>query len=183
MATMRHSWGHGRIALRTRYNARCLQEFAIRPGRLLIVDDEPLLLRALTRALRKQYDVITHTSAVEALDLLASGEPCDLVLADVTMPEMTGFEFAARVARARADLVHRIVLMTGGAYTSEAVAAMEECGLPVIRKPVELDALRALLESICPVPAQRLPAEVGEHGQRQVGLPVTVGSPFRFHRR
>jgi DNA-binding NtrC family response regulator len=129
---------------------RSLQEPESRLRRLLIVDDEPLMLRALARALRQQYEVKTLSSPAEALRELAVGGSCDIVLADVTMPEMDGIEFAERVVRARADLADRIILMTGGAFTPRASAAMERCRLPVMPKPLELTVLRDLLARLCP---------------------------------
>jgi CheY-like chemotaxis protein len=76
---------------------------------------------------------------MEALRFLELGSSCDAILSDVTMPEMDGVEFAQRVIRARADLAGRIVLMTGDARFSRA------SGLPVLGKPLDFAALRALL--------------------------------------
>ena len=116
--------------------------------RLFIVDDEATMLRTLARALGREYHVATLTSPEEALRHLTSGESWDIILSDVMMPVMNGVEFARRLAQARPDLAGRIVLMTGGAFTPMARTALERSGLPVIAKPFELDALRALLATI-----------------------------------
>jgi DNA-binding NtrC family response regulator len=119
-----------------------------RPERLLIVDDEPMVLNALARVLRSQYDVKTLSCPLEALRCLTAGESCHIVLSDVMMPDMNGVEFVRRVAQARPDLVGRIVLMTGGTSTSKVLAALEQSGCPVIAKPFDLDALHALLANL-----------------------------------
>lgn len=60
---------------------------------VLIVDDDPILQMALTRRLQAQgFEVITATSGQEALDLLST-QPADVVVSDVVMPGMNGFEF------------------------------------------------------------------------------------------
>lgn len=60
---------------------------------VLIVDDDPILQMALTRRLQAQgLEVMTANSGQEALDLL-SAQPADVVVSDVVMPGMNGFEF------------------------------------------------------------------------------------------
>jgi response regulator RpfG family c-di-GMP phosphodiesterase len=68
---------------------------------ILIVDDEPTSLTLLEMVLRQEEVVIRKAaSAQEALDVLESGEPCQLVISDIRMPRMDGREFLARM---RAD--------------------------------------------------------------------------------
>lgn len=77
--------------------------------RLLILDDEPNILRSLKRLLRRDgYDIHTVTSAEEALNLLALYE-FQVVLSDQRMPEMTGTDFLSRVKELYPDTI-RIVL-------------------------------------------------------------------------
>lgn len=65
--------------------------------RILAVDDDPVNLRVLTNALAPdQYEIVTATSGSEALSLLNAGA-WDLVVADVMMPEMSGYEVARTV--------------------------------------------------------------------------------------
>lgn len=113
--------------------------------RLLIVDDEQMILRSLARALGQQYDVTTLALPTEALLRIAAGEEWDVILSDVTMPVMDGLELVRRIVVARPDLARRIVLMSGCAPTRERSAALETMGVQLIRKPVELTVLRAVL--------------------------------------
>ncbi len=114
---------------------------------LLIVDDEVLVLRALSRVLCQEYDLTTFSSPEEALICLSRGS-WDIILSDVMMPEMDGVEFARRAVEARPELAGRIVLMTGGGPTLKTRTALAHSGLSVVAKPVDLDALLALLAKV-----------------------------------
>jgi CheY-like chemotaxis protein len=78
--------------------------------RLLIIDDEPSVLRCLERTLRGHYDVTTVASATAALILVAKRH-FDAILCDVNMPDMTGHELIEKLTPERAS---RVVLMSGG---------------------------------------------------------------------
>lgn len=79
--------------------------------RILCVDDEPNVLNALKRLLRREnYDILTAASGREGLDLL-SRETVHLVLCDQRMPEMNGTEFLSMVREAYPDIVR--ITLTG----------------------------------------------------------------------
>jgi two-component system chemotaxis sensor kinase CheA len=66
--------------------------------RVLLIDDSPFFRNMLSPLLSVAgYDVIALESAVHALDLATKGEKFDLIISDIEMPEMSGFEFAARI--------------------------------------------------------------------------------------
>jgi signal transduction histidine kinase/CheY-like chemotaxis protein len=95
--------------------------------RVLFVDDEPRVTKALKRALREEpYTILTASSAREALQLLAH-EPVDLVVADERMPGMPGSELLAWVCRTYPDTVR--ILLTGHASLETAVRAINEGGI------------------------------------------------------
>lgn len=71
---------------------------------ILIVDDQPVNLAALSDLLEPHYRVLAATSGLRALQLAASASPPDLILLDVTMPEIDGY---AVLTRLRQDLVTR----------------------------------------------------------------------------
>jgi PAS domain S-box-containing protein len=80
-------------------------------GRVLVVDDEPVLLRSITKVLRSLgYEVLDAVSAQAALEVLAR-ERVDLLLSDVTMPGMSGVELAREVALRHPNV--RILLSSG----------------------------------------------------------------------
>ncbi len=113
-------------------------------GRVLLVDDEPSLGRALAAALRGDHDVRAVTSGRLALELLAIDRDFDLILCDLMMPSMTGMDVWTHVNATRAPLAARFVFVTGGAFTPETTAFLAE-GRPHLEKPFQLGALHDLL--------------------------------------
>lgn len=111
---------------------------------LLLVDDEVGVLNALSRLLRREgYTILTTSSPVEALELLAK-YTVQVVVSDQRMPEMSGTEFLSRVRKLHPDTV-RIVL-TG--YTDlESVTSAINLGAiyKFLTKPWDDDQLRELI--------------------------------------
>ncbi|HEX9290581.1 MAG TPA: cache domain-containing protein [Anaeromyxobacteraceae bacterium] len=120
-------------------------ERAARRGRILAVDDEPLVGVAVRRALAAEHDVVTETTARAALDRLRAGERFDVILCDLMMPEKSGMELYAELARVAPDLAPRIVFLTGGAFTSTASAFLDATTNPLVEKPFETQQLRAVI--------------------------------------
>ncbi|HET6439520.1 MAG TPA: PAS domain-containing protein [Anaeromyxobacter sp.] len=112
-----------------------------RRGRVLVVDDEPLVGKSLARLL-SAHEVTVLTSPLEALRRAAKGERWDVVLCDLMMPEMSGMDLEERLAADAPDLVSRIVYLTGGAFTERSRAFLA-AGRPHLQKPVEPSELRA----------------------------------------
>ena len=95
--------------------------------RILIVDDEMNVLRALSRSLRKEpYEVITATSANIALDYF-SEKPFDLVISDYMMPKYNGIEFLSRIHEDYPDTIR--IILTGYADMDAAIKAINEGGV------------------------------------------------------
>jgi PAS domain S-box-containing protein len=90
-----------------------------RRGRILVVDDEPMVLRALQRTLESDHEVTAMSSAAEALCLLAQDPNFDLILCDLMMPDATGMDLYESLL-ARSELAQRVVFLTGGAFTPRA---------------------------------------------------------------
>ncbi len=111
--------------------------------RLLIVDDEPEVGRALRRLLRAEFEVAIALGGAEALARLEAFDP-DVVLSDFRMAGMNGVELLAEVRRRRPAT--RRVLLTGD--TDPAVEAWVEslgANCPVLHKPWSDRELLALL--------------------------------------
>ena len=112
-------------------------------ARLLILDDEAPLMRALCDTLEEEgYSTTGFTSAKEALAAL-SQQPFDLVLSDLMMPEMDGISFLRAALRFDTDLA--AVLMTGHGTIDTAVEAMKIGALDYILKPFKLSAILPVL--------------------------------------
>lgn len=115
------------------------------PGaRVLVVDDEPLVGRAVARVLGPRHDVVVATSGREALSLIGTGHVFDLVLCDLMMPEMTGMELYHAVLERAPDVAEQFVFLTGGAFTIEAESFLNSTRAERIIKPFESAALRLL---------------------------------------
>lgn len=114
------------------------------PRRILLVDDEPNICKALRRSLRKEeYEVFTASEPAEAFAILKE-HPMDMVISDHLMPNMTGVEFLASV-RDRFPEVMRI-LLTGHADMETAIRAINDGQIyRFFTKPWDEDALKASL--------------------------------------
>lgn len=111
---------------------------------LIIVDDEPDLVRGLARLLRaKGYPVREATSGEEALRLAAEASPAALIM-DIVMPGMNGVEAYRRMKRTFPDMP--VIFMTG--FSEMEHAARCEGGAPILRKPVALTDLLAELHKL-----------------------------------
>jgi CheY-like chemotaxis protein len=116
--------------------------------RVLIIDDEELLIRSFARILGRDHDITALSSATEALRQAAAGESWDVILCDLQMPVVDGVEFFERLHRSRPDLAARVAFVTGGAFTPRAQSFLERNTRPTAQKPVEPEGLRALVRQI-----------------------------------
>ena len=116
--------------------------------RLLLVDDEPVVLEALRRSLGAWFQVQTASSVDGALELLKEPGAFDLALCDIIMPDGGGERLLAELAERRSPFAERLLFMTAGAVTPAARAFVERHQSRVLQKPVEPVQLLALAESV-----------------------------------
>ncbi len=119
---------------------------AIRRGRILIVDDEALVVSVVQRVLANEHDVVTAIVAREALAMCAAGEKFDLILCDLMMPEMTGMELYRELMVVAPDQANKMIFLTGGAFTASARAFLTEPPKEYIEKPFDAANLRAFVQ-------------------------------------
>ncbi len=117
------------------------------PGTILVVDDDVDIRDTLGDALEAAgYPVVTAENGRDALDRLASmGRPC-LILLDLMMPVMDGFEFLALGLTSGAIVGVPIVVIT--AYDHLAARAAD-ASAAVLRKPFDLEVLMTWVERFC----------------------------------
>jgi CheY-like chemotaxis protein len=121
--------------------------------RVLLVDDQVLVLRA-TASMLRELDVVTAGSATEALARLAEGGHFDAVVSDVSMPGMSGPELYVRIRERYPHLAERVLLLSGDSYGASllcsAVARREGLtSMPrILDKPVPRDELVRAIETI-----------------------------------
>jgi DNA-binding response OmpR family regulator len=117
---------------------------ALRPA-LLLVDDDPTLLSVLARRMaREGYEVLTASSGAQALQQLEQRWP-SLLIVDLMMPGMDGFELCARVKRI-ADLP--IIVLSAVDASEAKVRALEEYAEDYITKPFDPDELVARVQRV-----------------------------------
>jgi two-component system cell cycle sensor histidine kinase/response regulator CckA len=116
-----------------------------RRGRILLVDDEELVLRGVKRILAKEHNVVATVSAAEALALCAAGEEFDLILCDLMMPEMTGMDLHRELSLVAPAQASRMIFLTGGAFTARARSFLSETAIEHIEKPFDPVNLRAVV--------------------------------------
>ncbi len=114
--------------------------------KILFVDDDPNLLAAMQRNLRKLYSFDTAPGGAEALALIKSSGPYAVIVADMQMPEMNGVELLAKVWEVAPDTVR--VMLTGNADQLTATEAVNKGHIySFLNKPCEPESLRFTLEA------------------------------------
>ena len=108
-------------------------------SKILVVDDEKIMLMLARRILSKKYEVITAMSATEAIELFETEHP-DLVLSDLMMPEMDGYEFH-RVLQEKNSETVPIIFMTADESNESETRVFNNGAMDFIRKPFHPDVL------------------------------------------
>ncbi|WP_312980292.1 two-component system response regulator GlrR [Atlantibacter sp.] len=110
-----------------------------KPARLLLVDDDPGLLKLLGLRLTSEgYSVETAESGAEGLKVLAR-EQIDLVISDLRMDEMDGMELFSEIQKVQPGLP--VIILTAHGSIPDAVAATQQGVFSFLTKPVDKDAL------------------------------------------
>jgi len=117
----------------------------VRPGRVLIVDDNVQFAGALQSLLQREHDVVVRHRGDAVLELLRDGERFDVVVCDVMMPEMTGIELFEAMRATWPDQADAVVFASGGAFTDDARMFLERLPNPKLTKPFEIETLAALI--------------------------------------
>lgn len=129
---------------------------AVRPNRLLLVDDDPSLLVVLAEQLRDDgFEVVTARDGREALRRLANGWP-DLVLVDLLMPGMDGLALAREI-KGEADLP--IIVVSAVDSSDSKARILEEVAEDYIAKPYHYPELRARIHRVLRRLGDRIPRQ------------------------
>jgi len=116
-----------------------------RSGRVLVIDDEVPVGRTIQRLLGDRHEVVVVTSGAEAVELFEAGSEFDVILCDMSMPEMTGIEVHERAIACRPELAEKFVFMTGGSFNARTREFFETSANARIDKPFDLESLRSLV--------------------------------------
>ena len=116
-------------------------------GRVLIVDDEPAVGRALRRILR-EHEVELATSGRQALEKLSADQRFHAVLCDVMMPDLGGKDLYEAIQQAGSGLERRFVFVSGGAFTQGARDFLARVPNPTLEKPFDETAVRRVVREL-----------------------------------
>ncbi len=119
----------------------------VQPGsggvRILIVDDEPLIRRSLSRLLNG-YEVATAASGRQAIEMLKN-ETFDVVICDLMMGDLTGIDVYHAIEVDSPRLKDRVVFITGGAFTDATREFLEHTTNRTLKKPISRKELHAAI--------------------------------------
>ena len=125
--------------------------------RILVVDDEPDLLWALRYALGDEGDEVdTAQSAAEALTLLEERRP-DLIVLDVVMPGIDGFELHRRLRRDPRFASIPVIFLTAVLGTADRIKGLNEGADDYVSKPFDLGELKARIRAVLRRSEERRP--------------------------
>jgi DNA-binding NarL/FixJ family response regulator len=144
--------------------------------RLLVVDDEPNLLRAVEACLQAEgYEVLAARSAKEALVQMATYTP-DLIVTDIRMPGMDGFEFARHLHQTPATSLIPVMFLTAKGEMNDRVKGFRSGVDAYLTKPFEPEELLAAIEGILRR-VKRTHAGIA----RVIGAAAQAAEQDRFH--
>lgn len=105
-------------------------------AKILVVDDVDTIARVYARFLEREgYEVRIAFNGMEALDVWERFKP-DLVISDIRMPKMSGFELANALRKKNPE--QKVILMTGYADEAEVLEQQKSHGFPFFTKPADL---------------------------------------------
>ena len=143
--------------------------------RILVVDDEAKLLRAVAVDLRGEgYDVVTARNGAEALALVAQSLP-DLIVSDIRMPGMDGYQLARRLRENARTAIIPIIFLTAKDTSADRIEGFRSGVDAYITKPFEPDELLVVIAGILRR-VERTHAEIA----RIVGRPEAADEESEF---
>ena len=115
--------------------------------RILVIDDEELILRSLKRMLQPYYDVDSSTSGRDALGKIDSVE-YDAILCDIMMPGMSGVALFEELEALGSTAGERMIFISAGAFTGKTQRFVETTTQPFVGKPIRQNELRVAIENL-----------------------------------
>ncbi|WP_026523554.1 diguanylate cyclase domain-containing protein [Butyrivibrio sp. MB2005] len=114
--------------------------------RILVVDDDEIIIRLTKGILSDKYDIVTADSGQRAIDIYADVKP-DMILSDLIMPGMTGFEMMENL-RAKYNIIIPVMFMTALSSDETEEQSLTIGAVDYIRKPFKADVLLHRVDNI-----------------------------------
>lgn len=115
-------------------------------AKILIVDDEPIIIELLSQELSKMYQIYVASSGKRALELSQTELP-DLILLDISMPDMDGFEICRKLKRLSATMNIPIIFVTGHDSAEDEVKGLELGAVDYLAKPFNMALVRVRIKN------------------------------------
>lgn len=120
----------------------------VAPPRVLVVDDDPTVLRAFRRVLQPDHEVVTARDGAEALRMVLGGLRVDAIICDIGMPKLDGPAFFSELFELRPQMMPRVVFCTGGKPNERTQRFLDRLQAPLLYKPVAVADLRQAIEAV-----------------------------------
>jgi PAS domain S-box-containing protein len=130
-----------------------------RPASLLVVDDVPENIHELLDALKDEYRIMVANSGPKALELVQCSTPPDLVLLDIVMPGMDGYEVCKRIKSTAAGNGIPVIFVTVVDAAEQKVKGFDLGAADFITKPFDIDEVRARVRTHLELARLRLSLE------------------------
>ena len=114
--------------------------------KILVVDDEPIMLKIVNRALKDHYETIQASSGEEGARLFVSERP-DMVLSDLKMPAMSGYELQ-EIIQEKSESPVPFIFMTADASDDNESRGLEQGAADYIHKPFNAEVLLKRIERV-----------------------------------
>jgi putative two-component system response regulator len=109
---------------------------------ILIVDDVLVNIKLLTGTLKSEYEICSATNGLDALEIASSDNPPDLILLDVMMPEMDGYEVCKRIKKNRYTQNIPVIFITAQDEESHETRGFEVGAVDYIKKPFNREIVK-----------------------------------------
>jgi len=116
--------------------------------RVLVVDDDPTVLRAFRRVLQGEHEILTARDGAEALRMVLGGARVDAIICDIGMPKLDGPSFFSELFELRPQLMPRVVFCTGGVPNEKTQRFLDRLQAPLLFKPVAAAELLRAIEFV-----------------------------------
>lgn len=117
-------------------------------GRVLVVDDDPVTVNIVTHFLRKEdYQVLSSLSGIEGLRTALRENP-DLIVLDILMPDLTGFQFLSAFRRAKRDIATPVIILSTLSGEEDVLRGLEFGAADYLTKPFSPQVLIAKVNKI-----------------------------------
>jgi CheY-like chemotaxis protein len=142
-----HAWvrSHARLQWMSGGPEKKSSGTRVRPGRVLVIDDEGVVGDELARSL-EEHDVVTVDCGEDALALVTAGQRFDLILCDVMMPGMNGAALLAHLEVDHPAQAERLIFMMDRMISPIIQHLLEGVPNLCIERPFDMEGLRALIE-------------------------------------